>query len=303
MENNRSYLERKHGEISLLYGCLSTPLNPARPESIAGAIELKFRLAARVKADRLVKCGSMTETARSPSRWQSSGPFAFSFGYQRADLAVSGPSVYPILAGLAGEDCASTIYTGSGMSAIAALLLGLLRFNRIVDIVAPIDCYAETRELMNSLDRRIRQHVCDGRATGIDPATRVTTFQHGLYLTIAPGGDASTEQIKLAASEMASEMATQGLPVKHAGSFGFDFVAVEWCPDAIDGTNSLRVCGGDLPLALADEMGRRITTWCLRRGSVISPFSRHEAANRLPWQHHDDSCTESSRMTDAVEAV
>ena len=51
--------------------------------------------------------------------------------------------------------------------------------------------------------------------------------------------------------------AAQGLPVKHAGSFGFDFVAVEACRDP-DGRSTLRVSGGDIGPELAEEIGRQI---------------------------------------------
>jgi len=442
MQTDSEYLDRKHREISLLDSCLSVSLDPTRPGSIAAAIELKFRLAALLKADQLIKRGSITETARPPEYWGSTGPFAFSFGYQRADLEVSGPPIYPTVQRLGNGHGESTIYTGSGMSAIAALLMASLQLNDTVDIVAPVDCYAESRELMRSFGSRIRiaeplsylfemvgvgnaaacvlwldsstrtsfsaslrgiahgvdlvvlDTTCFSRRSGkiahairrasqmgipialvrshakldclgieygrlgsvvllqpgrnvgekesdwtanLIPAIRnavrllgaapllghfppfessaayqdcssariasimrttrhlaralksrlptadVAIFPHGLYLTIAPHHAACVDEIKLAAKEIAQEMTAHGLPVKHAGSFGFDFVALEWYPDPIDRANLLRVCGGDLPPELADEVGDRLADWCSQRGwvksrsyrSVIRPACDH----------------------------
>jgi hypothetical protein len=91
----------------------------------------------------------------------------------------------------------------------------------------------------------------------------VTTFQHALYLTIAVDPNACVDKVRHAAGEMAAQLADRGLPVKHAGSFGFDFVAVEWCPNPMNRTNSIRITGADLPLDLTDEIGRRIAAWWL----------------------------------------
>jgi hypothetical protein len=415
-----SYVERKRREIALLDRCLRTPLHPT--ESVGALIEQKFRLAALLKADQLLERWSITETARPPGQWMNVGPFAFRFGYQRADLEVRGPPIYPTLHRLSVGCRESTIYTGSGMGAIAALLNALLQFNDTIEVVAPNDCYGEARELMTRLGSRIRvlpstRYPCvaanervDARVLWLDSSVRrsfsawlaaitrgvdlavfdttcfwrsstkigravrqamrmgipialvrshgkldslgieygrlgsvvlvtptpdpraaasrwisalapkiqdavrlfgagpilahfppfesgddyqacsamrtasiirntrrlaqvlmsqlpshgLTVFQHGLYLTIALNGDACVDAVKRAASEMARRLAVDGFPVKQAGSFGFDFVGVEWCPDPIDRTNSIRITGADLPLGLIDEVGQRIAAWWLR---------------------------------------
>jgi len=408
------YLARKSREIDLLKSCLRTPVDLPAPKSVVAAIEQKFRLTAMLKADQLLEHWSITETARPPGQAMSAGPFAFSFGYQRADLEVRGPPIYPILHRRRAGWHISTVYTGSGMGAIASLLSALLQFNDTIDIVASNDCYVETRELMTSLRSRIRvqpspRHpgtlasearvlwidssircsfstwlaaitrgfdlvvfdtTCFGRSsTKIDrvvqqsvrmgtpialvrshakldslgveygrlgsvvlvapaagkapasrwmseltpkiqdamrllgagpilahfppfessddyaacsairtasiirsthrlaqvlssrlPPDRLRIFQHGLYLTIALSGNGSVDEVKRAAGEMATQLAAHGLPVKHAGSFGFDFVAIEWCLDPIDRTDSIRITGADLPLNLIEEVGERIDT-------------------------------------------
>jgi hypothetical protein len=150
------YLERKNREIALLDSCLRTPLRPTPPESVTAAIEQKFRLAALLKVDQLLERGSITETARTPAQWMSAGPYAFSFGYQRADLEVRGPPIYPLLNRSAAGYRESVIYAGSGMGAIAALLSALLQFHDTIDVLAPSDCYGETREVMTAMGSRIR---------------------------------------------------------------------------------------------------------------------------------------------------
>jgi hypothetical protein len=124
----RPYLERKSREIALLDSCLRTPLNPTQPESVVAAIDQKFQLTALLKTDQLLERWSITETGRPPGQWMNAGHFAFTFGYQRADLEVRGPPIYSMLPRFCTGYRELTLYTGSGMGAIAALLNALLQF-------------------------------------------------------------------------------------------------------------------------------------------------------------------------------
>ena len=61
METMESYLERKYQEISLLNGCLASPLDLRTPDSAGSAIAQKFRLAGALKAERSLKAWAVTE--------------------------------------------------------------------------------------------------------------------------------------------------------------------------------------------------------------------------------------------------
>ena len=150
------YLQRKFLELSLINRCLAAPLDLRYPASEKDAIDQKFRLAAALRAERSLQSWAMTETARPGTKQWASGPFRFSFGYQRADLTVHGPAVYQSLRGLPRSSVfQKTIYTGSGMSAIAALLTSLLRLHQRIDVLTPPCCYGETRELMKGFGDRL----------------------------------------------------------------------------------------------------------------------------------------------------
>lgn len=413
MQTIPSYLERKRREIALLNRCLASRLDLPPPDSPAAAIEQKFRIAAALRAEQSLASWSVTETARPPTQRWRSGAFEFDFGYQRADLAVRGPPIY------AGLPRHTTIYTGAGMSAIAALLLAALQMDEAIEVSAARDCYSETRELMQSIGARLRivasrrrrsdgahaprprvlwldscvraaffgsgasalsscalvvvDTTCFGPGSGkirrvveraqaagvpialvrshakldclgieygrlgsivivtdknslsaerigrakrlaahardavrlyglapipvhfppfagsteyrecnaariasiirntrrlarilaarLESASGITTFQHGLYVTIAPRGDPDIDDVKRAAGALAGALAAKGLPVKHAGSFGFDFVAVEWFPDALRRRNVIRIAGADLPSESTDRIAEGIAAW------------------------------------------
>jgi hypothetical protein len=129
---------------------------------------------------------------------------------------------------------------------------------------------ARTAAIVRST-RRMACHL--SRNLGRDTVRR---FQHGLYLALVPGRDMQIDDVKRAAEDLCSVLARQGSLVKHAGSFGFDFIAVEWFYDAIARRNVIRVTGADLPFALVDRVADGIEAWWSQRrmSGVRAPRSQ-----------------------------
>ncbi|MBV9461050.1 MAG: hypothetical protein JO141_26565 [Bradyrhizobium sp.] len=152
MESTDAYLKRKHAELRLLNGCLRNPLPLAVPVSAADVIRQKFQLTATLKAEHALHDWAATETDWAQSAQAHSGPFKFSYDYQRADLDVKGPSFYALDADLRSE----TVYTASGMAAISALLLASARVIDGGDILILPGSYGETLELIECHARHLR---------------------------------------------------------------------------------------------------------------------------------------------------
>lgn len=416
MEKSDAYLARKCREIALLNGCLASPRKLEATPAASEVVELKFKLAAALRAERSLQSWAITETARPEvQRWRA-GAYRFSFGYQRADLKVRGPSIYGGIAALGRGVRQETVYTGSGMSAIAVVITALMRLRGDLNVIAARDCYGETRELLKSFGRDVTMTSFASQKRGARPASGATRillldscvgdgfddyrhlplgelglvvfdttcfwqnsarirravewslrvglplalvrshakldslgieygrlgsvvflwrpldrasgwvkdlfhateesvrlygvaaipahfppftgtdsyqqcsrartasiigntrrmarrlsavlgrgsvreFQHGLYLALVPGEEMRIDDVKAAAADLCGTLARRGLIVKHAGSFGFDFAAVEWFPDAISRRNVIRVTGADLPTVLIDRITDGIEDW------------------------------------------
>lgn len=416
MESIRTYLERKHEELRLLNDCLKKPLDMARPRSVDDVVRSKFQITAALRAEHELLGWKATETAWSQTADTASGPFAFSYDYQRADLTVRGPPFYE----LDGGSASTAIYTASGMAAISAVLLASAQILEKADILVLPGSYGETLELIQGFIPRLRIEAlklplgeafaaansprillldscsfagafeaalrCDGsgldllvfdttcfagrsgrirrvlrwarrcniplvlvrshnkldslgaeygrlgsvvfvqgneqqRAGGADwtrlasetrnavrllggaalPAhfppfagsaaywtltkKRVAAilrngrsaaryfaatlpmlsaelhFAHGLYVTLRGKRPLDEAAARQAAEDMSCELRRQGFPIRHAGSFGFDFAATEWFHDATTDQYSVRVAVADLPTELWNELAAAIARW------------------------------------------
>ncbi|MCP3402062.1 MULTISPECIES: hypothetical protein [unclassified Bradyrhizobium] len=144
METFETYLERKYQEIMLLNASLCRPQNLSRPRSVDEIIRMKFQLTAALRAEHELQDWKATETAWSTTACPASGPFVFSYDYQRADLSVSGPMFYELGAGCSSE----LYYSASGMAAISAVMLSAVQVLGSGEILAMTGSYAETLELI-----------------------------------------------------------------------------------------------------------------------------------------------------------
>lgn len=418
METIRAYLERKHEELRLLNDCLRSRLDLACPESVDEVVRSKFQITAALRAEHELQEWKATETAWSHTATPASGPFAFSYDYQRADLTVRGPSFYELDCGCTS----SAVYTASGMAAISAVLLASAQIVEKADVLVLPGSYGETLELIRGFVPHLRVEAlklplgdafapansprillldscslagayeaalrCDGsgldllvfdttcfagrsgrirrvlrwarrygiplvlvrshnkldslgaeygrlgsavfvqgnehqqrRAGGVEWARlasetrnavrllggaalpahfppfagsaaywaltqrRVAAilrngrsaaryfaarlpslsaelhFTHGLYVTLRGKRALNEAAARRAAEDMSSELRGEGFPIRHAGSFGFDFAATEWFHDATADQYSVRVAVPDLPTELWNDLAAAIARW------------------------------------------
>ena len=110
----------------------------------------------------------------------------------------------------------------------------------------------------------------------------VCVFQHGLYLTLSPMGNPDIDEARSLAGALSGELERNGLPVRHAGSFGFDFVAIEWFHGSSSPRNLIRVAASDLPPGLADRVAQGIATWWSRGMSATTRSSRASCSTVRP---------------------
>lgn len=102
-------------------------------------------------------------------------------------------------------------------------------------------------------------------------------YVHGLYVTLSGQQPLDEATARQAAAEMSSDLANSGLPIRHAGSFGFDFAATEWFHHSTTDRYSVRVAVPDLPAAIWDDLVAAIAQWWSahqQRGKRV----RHKAA-------------------------
>jgi len=60
---------------------------------------------------------------------------------------------------------------------------------------------------------------------------------------------------------MSGNLGQAGFPIRHAGSFGFDFATTEWAHDTIANRYVVRLAVPDLPTILWDDLIKAISQW------------------------------------------
>ncbi len=86
-------------------------------------------------------------------------------------------------------------------------------------------------------------------------------FAHGLYVTLSAMRPLDEREAKEIAASLADDLTKAGLPLRHAGSFGFDFAATEWFHDMSADRYLVRIAMADLPTASADEVTNAVAEW------------------------------------------
>jgi hypothetical protein len=105
----------------------------------------------------------------------------------------------------------------------------------------------------------------------VPQAPPVEHFSHGLYVKLRSAQELVEESAREAAERMSKDLSERGLPMRHAGSFGFDFAAAEWCQSSISRGYRVRLSVPDLPTVLWDDVLRAVAEWWRAhqgRGSV-----------------------------------
>jgi len=151
METPAAYLARKNAELAWLNARLRQPLPRTPAEDPSAVVEQKFALRARLMAEAAERYRYLTETNSLDEDVQALPPFDLDYRYQRFDMVVRAPAIYPV----EGADfplIRAAQYASSGMGAITSLLLALDRAPVGANhLVGRRDLYFETQHVLRDL--------------------------------------------------------------------------------------------------------------------------------------------------------
>src|SRR5882757_85433 len=127
--------------------------------------------------------------------------------------------------------------------------------------------YVGTKAYRALTDKRVAAILRNSRrtaryfASALSGSSAELHFAHGLYVTLAPKRALDEKQTKQMAADLCGDLRRAGLPLRHAGSFGFDFGAAEWFRDTTRNRYVVRIAVPDLPTPLWDQVARAVVQW------------------------------------------
>ena len=133
--------------------------------------------------------------------------------------------------------------------------------------------YVGSLEYRSLTTRRDAAIIRNGRRTArvfrkeLGDLVEQTNFTHGQYVLLRTRRTLDEAEASHSASRMSCDLGRRGLPIRHAGSFGFDFAATEWFHDMTTGEFSVRVAVADIPTRVWDELTLAIARWWVEYAS------------------------------------
>jgi hypothetical protein len=127
--------------------------------------------------------------------------------------------------------------------------------------------FVGTEAYRSLTDRRVAAILRNSRRTARHFASALAGssaelhFAHGLYVTLAPNRTLDEKETKQVAADLCDDLRKAGLPLRHAGSFGFDFGAAEWFRDTTRNRYVVRIAVPDLPTPLWDQVAQAVIQW------------------------------------------
>lgn len=296
MESTPEYLARKTRELQLLarYAGHGAP-DLAAPTDPAELIERKFRLRADILAHQARSSWEVTETNWHGREWTGVGAHRVKYGYQRFDLVVRARAVYPLLRRPERVSWQSGVaYAGSGMAAIAVVLLALDHLaldGRPIVLHALQDSYFETLHLARISARAITLVLHETPAALVE-AVALEPPGHTVVVLVD----------SICGTPWSGELA--GLAVRPPEVVLFDTTCFELASDAIDAVVDTSAAFG-APLVLLrshvklDSLGieyARLGSASFVRPPGVSAVARR-VFSRLLLRYRDISCRIGARTS------
>lgn len=186
MESKTEYLERKREEVVYLNSLLDCPIGLPDIAEAGDVVDVKLLLRRRQMAEALRCYPELSDTHLDV--WHSPYyDYALEYYYQRFDLRVTGPGLYAAFddPAVAGGHVIAQRYVASGMSALAAVLLGLdhIVANRW-SVVCFADTFFETQHLIAKKAHALELNVVRTSAECLNVLAANMRREHGLVLLL-----------------------------------------------------------------------------------------------------------------------